>query len=49
MTTPLHKPIVAQGLTKPTWVFLRGNAGIHVVENFRPHSAVNTLQVSFNP
>jgi hypothetical protein len=41
--------LVTQGLPEAVRVFVRGNPGIHEVENFPLHCPVKGLQVFFNP
>ena len=40
---------MTQGLSKAARVFFRGNAAVHIVENFPLHGPVNGLQVFLNP
>ena len=47
--TPQPAKLMTQGLPEAARVFVRGNAGIHVVENFPLHCPVNGLEVFFNP
>ena len=47
--TPQPAKLMAQGLPKAARVFVRGNAGIHVVENFPLRRPVNGFQVFFDP
>lgn len=41
--------VMAQRLAEASRVFLRGNAGVHVVEDFPLHGPVNGLQVFLHP
>lgn len=47
--TPQPAKLMTQGLPEAARVFVRGNPGVHVVENFPLHCPVNGLQVFFNP
>jgi hypothetical protein len=40
---------MTQGFSEAARVFLRGDAAVHVVENFPLHGPINGLQVFLNP
>jgi hypothetical protein len=41
--TPQPAKLMTQGLPEAARVFIRGNAGVHVVENFPLHCPINGL------
>ena len=47
--TPQPALVMTQRLAEASRVFLRGNASVHVFEDFFLHGPVNGLQVFLNP
>lgn len=47
--TPQPSKLMTQGFSEAARVFIRGDASIHVVENFPLHCPVNGPEVLFDP